>query len=1082
MAVSQNIRAGRAYVEVVADSSKLQRGLTEAQAKLRAFGKAATEVGRDMLALSTVMGLPFAYATKSFASFDDSMRMVQAVTQATGDEFDMLTKKAQKLGRETSFTAQQTADAMIAMGRMGFSPQEIDSAIASVLNLSRATGTELAEAADFAANSMRIFGLESEEMTRVADVLTATANGSAQTLTDLFEALKIAGPQAKAANETIEDTNAALGVLANMGIKGSLAGTALRKSFSQFAKADVQETLAEWGIATTDAEGNLRKLAHVMVDIARVMKQMPTAERITFAEEIFDLRGSLAGLSLTANTDDLDAFIAKLQDVEGVADKTARQMDAGLGGSFRLLLSAAEGALNAIGDAMSTTLRPMVDRITAVGNAFTGWIERNGKLVTTIALTIASAAALGATLLVLGTASKIVAAGIGVLKAVTLGMSTSFAWISSTASSVVASFRLMGDAFRNYHNMAQPAIVSTSRLLAALRLPIDSRANQVAASLILMNRAETAAAARGMLVAKWQATAAVLSKANMATIAATVANKAHAVAASASALASKAVAGARALAATATGTLTISTIGATMAATANSAANLALAVTTKVAAAGYLALSMAMKAVCAIPIGVVVVGLVASIALLYKNLSKAGRYTAKLKEEMKTAREEGDKMRKTDKLRMERLQQLAQKQKLSNEELSEAERLASILQGRYGDLGITIDKMTGSLTMAADAQSRFNDSLRAAQIHQYRAELTELQANKAELQKEYDALFHWSNHNLWSALTGRHDEVQEQIPILLDKIHAEHQKQIALELKIAALEQGEDIEEEDELTAGSNLEAAIAEEEMKRVQAQEDILEAEKRVAEIQKQLRRERQSDLENEIEDIENLTDEYVKLQKILKEHYKQKGYMEVVRIIDEQIEDAYAIENERIQRAKDEDAAEKAEGIKTVRDEYDRTTLDVDRDRETSEFDSKLEELQKTDSTSAIRLLEGLIVKLNASVEASRKEYKRAIDEASSDGEITSDEEDSITNAQEQFARLNNMREKYESQLESARESTKKEQDRNAAPTIGSFYAKAMRGLGASSINDKNLKAAEATAKNTKKTVKLLEDMADNSLVFT
>ena len=362
MSLASNIRAGRAYVEIVADSSKLQRGLREAQERLRAFAQTATTVGRDLMALGGSMALPFVAAVRSFASFDDAMRLAQAVTQATGRELEALTEKAQTLGRMTSFTAKQSAEAMVALGRMGFNPREIETAAGAVLDLARATGTDLAEAADFAANSLRIFRLRSSDMVRVADVLTATANGSAQTLGDLFEALKVAGPQAVAAGESLEDTNAALGVLANVGIKGSLAGTALRKSFSQFAKADVQKTLAEWGISATTAEGDLRPLADVLREVAAVMQRMPTAERISFAEEIFDLRGSLAGLSLTGDIGQLDVFIDKLRDIEGVAAKTAQKMDAGLGGSFRLLASAAEGSLSAMAGQLTVALQPLIDR------------------------------------------------------------------------------------------------------------------------------------------------------------------------------------------------------------------------------------------------------------------------------------------------------------------------------------------------------------------------------------------------------------------------------------------------------------------------------------------------------------------------------------------------------------------------------------------------------------------------------------------------------------------------------------------------------------------------------------------------
>ena len=259
MSANANIRAGRAYVEVTAETSKLKQNLNAAQSQLRDFGKACQGLGRDMMALGGALSLPFILAERSFAGFDDKMRLVQAVTSSTGDQFDQLTKTAQRLGRETSFTAQQVADAMIGLGRMGFNPSEIVSAIDNVLNLSRATGTDLAESADIAANSLRIFGLEAGKMSQVADVLTATANGSAQTLTDLFEGLKMAAPQAASCGESIEETCAALGVMANMGIKGSLAGTALRKAFVQFADTKVQAMLREVGVESVDASGNLRK-------------------------------------------------------------------------------------------------------------------------------------------------------------------------------------------------------------------------------------------------------------------------------------------------------------------------------------------------------------------------------------------------------------------------------------------------------------------------------------------------------------------------------------------------------------------------------------------------------------------------------------------------------------------------------------------------------------------------------------------------------------------------------------------------------------------------------------------------------
>ena len=204
MSVS-SIVAGEAYVRILAETSGLNKGLSKAQAALQKFASSSAM-------LMSQFDRPFQLLKSSFfvfQEFDDKMRLVKAVTGAVGTEFDMLTAKAKKLGRETRFTAGQVSEGMISLGRMGFSSKEIDASIASVMNLSTATGTELATASEIAANNMRVFGMRAEEMTDAADILTVTANGSAQNLVDLGEALKMAGPHAKNAGSDLKETCAA---------------------------------------------------------------------------------------------------------------------------------------------------------------------------------------------------------------------------------------------------------------------------------------------------------------------------------------------------------------------------------------------------------------------------------------------------------------------------------------------------------------------------------------------------------------------------------------------------------------------------------------------------------------------------------------------------------------------------------------------------------------------------------------------------------------------------------------------------------------------------------------------------------
>ena len=219
-----NITAGTAVVNLVGNSEELLRALNRASTSLAGFATVCSEEGTRLQAIGSIVTEPFINAARTFAEFDKQMRTVRAVTGSTGADFTMLTEKAKELGATTSFTASQVAEGMTALGRMGFNSSEIDGAIQGMLNLSIATGTDLAQASEIAANNMRVFGMNTSQMTDIADLLAFTANGSAQTLEDLGEALKTAGPIAARAGVSLKDTAAQLGVLANMGIRGSMQG------------------------------------------------------------------------------------------------------------------------------------------------------------------------------------------------------------------------------------------------------------------------------------------------------------------------------------------------------------------------------------------------------------------------------------------------------------------------------------------------------------------------------------------------------------------------------------------------------------------------------------------------------------------------------------------------------------------------------------------------------------------------------------------------------------------------------------------------------------------------------------------
>ncbi len=408
------IRAGKAFVEIFADSSKLVSGLRGAQAKLKAFGQQVSAIGRQMLTIGGAAAVPFVLSARTFAGFEDQMLTVKAVTGATEKQFESLTKQAAELGRTTSFTAAQVGSGMVALGRAGFTPDEIMAATPAMLNLARATGTDLSESAGIAADALRIFGLDASESGRAADVLTAAANGANHILPQLAEALAYAGPLAVEAGESIESTAKAAGVLANMGIKGSMAGTSLRMMFVKLADPGVQKTLEGLGVAALDAAGNMRPMGDVMIELGQAVAKLPNAQRLALFKELFDQRAMGAALKI-GDPEQMKRLGEAIDNAAGSAARAAKTMDSGLGGAFRMLKSAVEGVAIAVGEAITGTLKDWMGAVQNAADMLARWVEKNQELVAGLAVLVAGLIATGAATLALGVAMKVLAVAVGIV-------------------------------------------------------------------------------------------------------------------------------------------------------------------------------------------------------------------------------------------------------------------------------------------------------------------------------------------------------------------------------------------------------------------------------------------------------------------------------------------------------------------------------------------------------------------------------------------------------------------------------------------------------------------------------------------
>jgi len=294
---------------------------------------------------------------KIFAKFEAQMAAVKAISQASTEEFEELTRSAKELGNTTVFTATQVAQLQEEFARLGFKPEQILAAQTATLALAAATGENLSSAASIAGSSLRAFQYEAEQIVRVTNVMGESFTGSALNLERFTQSMKFAAPVAKTAGFTIEETSAMMMTLADAGLHGSIAGNALKNIFLRLG----------------DANSKLNQsIGYTVQGLPQLIKEMEKMKEATFgltdATELLDKRSAPAFLVLLRNIEELKLNLDTLNEAEGAISRMASIRLDTLEGDFTLLKSASEGLGLAIGDAFDFQMRKAIQN-------FTGFIQ-----------------------------------------------------------------------------------------------------------------------------------------------------------------------------------------------------------------------------------------------------------------------------------------------------------------------------------------------------------------------------------------------------------------------------------------------------------------------------------------------------------------------------------------------------------------------------------------------------------------------------------------------------------------------------------------------------------------------------------
>ena len=405
-------------------AGQFTKGLKNIRRQIDTFGRYI----KSAFALGSVTAFGRS-VVKVGADFENAMARVRAVTNASSMELKTMRNEAERLGATTRYTATEAAGALENLTRNGMTAAQATRSLSGVLQLAQANSIGLAEAADMVTNTMNMFGLSVNDVSRINDTLSSTASNSATDVTLLYEALVNAAPVAKTLGFSLEETSSAIGALAQKGVKGADAGTQLRMALVKLSDPNITKKLRDHGVAIDEETmksdgllGTINKLREAnlsLTDLTDIFSQKGAAgmSQLISAygdfERLVGVTGESAGTTermfsqsvgtMRENIDTLnsawEAFLIKMQNKTGGVINQAIRFVTGLIRNFNSLGGTLMNLANAIiplvaGKALAmfrsiqTAAKTAKTKIEAVKTAFAGMGATVVSVVSGVVLTL----------------------------------------------------------------------------------------------------------------------------------------------------------------------------------------------------------------------------------------------------------------------------------------------------------------------------------------------------------------------------------------------------------------------------------------------------------------------------------------------------------------------------------------------------------------------------------------------------------------------------------------------------------------------------------------------------------------------
>lgn len=490
--VGEKIAATQARINALMAEQQKMQSFAALQRQAKEVKDAYAQAGGAIRDITMVLGVATAAiisgissAGQEFSQFESKLVAFKAISKATAEEMGQFKQLARDMS-EFGKTSTEVANLGVEFAKAGLSADEVAKAMKSVTVASVATQEDLMGIGMTVDSVRSQFGLSADEFDRVSNGIVLAANESKIGVSDLAESYKYVGSTANQINQPLETVNTLLVLLGNSGIKASQAGNGLQNAMLRLADPAVRQALSKIGVDAVDAQGNVRKLTDIVIELQKGLSGYGKADQAAFLKDQFGEVAVNPLLALMSKTqEEIRKTEATMNNWNGVQDRIAKDMQKGLLYSFNQMKASVQVAQQVFIENLSPALEVLTKFIKGAADAFVGlpkplqFLVANGTLFVAgigliataiggIAITantsIMALGNLGNALVAFTTGAPAVAGGITGINTALTGMGAGLKALPAAAATAGAGF---GTAITGFLTAAAPFVLLPATLYAA---------------------------------------------------------------------------------------------------------------------------------------------------------------------------------------------------------------------------------------------------------------------------------------------------------------------------------------------------------------------------------------------------------------------------------------------------------------------------------------------------------------------------------------------------------------------------------------------------------------------------------------